>query len=309
VLVTVPSVIGPVNVRERAFAALLLAAGPGIVACAGASADSRQGTRDTGANGGSGHGGATASSGGASIGTGGGARVAGGAAGCAGGGCVATGGAVAARPGGATGSGGFASTGGAPSSGGARPKDGGVPVCRLDLCTISSNCCAPDGTCGNDSGEGCTSNGFRPPACDVTVEVVTITVNGTFAPHNVGAIWVQTPSGAFEKTLYTWGGPSLPRATNWLAVSGGNKVDAVSSATRPGHGPLSASWNCTDASEAVVPDGSYDVCITFAESNCIPQMASCAGPIECVTFMKGTSASTVTAPDTANFSSFVIRYR
>lgn len=104
--------------------------------------------------------------------------------------------------------------------------------------------------------------------CHFIVQLGTVTTNGRYAPNNVGAIWIETKSGAFVKTLRTWGLLMLNSATPWTAVSMGNRVDAVSSATRHSHEQrIRATWNCTDAAYAPVADGEYQLCATVAEDH------------------------------------------
>jgi flagellar hook assembly protein FlgD len=154
------------------------------------------------------------------------------------------------------------------------------------------------------------SNGQRPPACEVTVNVVTATAGGEFAPRNTAAVWVQTLSGKFEKTLSEYGVAMRRSLVHWTSISGSNTVDAVTGATRAAHGPLSTTWDCTDTTETEVPDGAYEVCVTFAEGWCDNTQPACSSsPMQCVVFEKGPAAATVHGQDTANFSGFVVTYR
>jgi len=137
-------------------------------------------------------------------------------------------------------------------------------------------CCRFDGTCGTDlslSGVGCaepsaSDAGQRcqiTAACGFIFQATTVAANGRYAPQNVGAIWIEDGSGRFVKTLDAWSYLRLSAAVAWWRSSAGNDADAVTGATRRYHGPIQASWGCTDASGRVVPNGPYRVCMTFAE--------------------------------------------
>jgi hypothetical protein len=106
--------------------------------------------------------------------------------------------------------------------------------------------------------------------CNFTFDVTTKSYGGRFRPRNVGAIYITTGSGAFVKSLNVWGSQRLVNLTDWQTLSGGNKTDAVTSATRSNAGPISGHWDCTDKDRAVVPSGQYKVCCSFQEDDALP---------------------------------------
>ena len=136
---------------------------------------------------------------------------------------------------------------------------------------------------GGAAGAHVDGGPFTGP-CNFVFQVTTVTAGGKYAPHNVTAIWIQTQAGEFVKTLRLWGLIMLRDATSWTAVSMGARVDAVTGATRNSHGRVRATWNCTDNAQEPVPDGPYQVCVTFAESNTVPPPTS---PFICGAFEKG----------------------
>jgi hypothetical protein len=144
-----------------------------------------------------------------------------------------------------------------------------------------------------------------PVTCLVTFAVTTVTMNGRYAPHNSGAIWVETASGAFVKTLEYWGysfGLRSTYAVPWLESSKGNLVDAVTAATRTTHGPLNATWNCKDTAEHLVPRGKYRACVTVAEDNRLPYAdAGAPQPVLCVPFTAGEGPFDLSPPDAPPF--------
>jgi hypothetical protein len=156
------------------------------------------------------------------------------------------------------------------------------------------------GTGGSISGTAGETSGDSGK-CAFSFDVTTVTAHGRYSPHNVGAIWISDSSNKFVKTLRSWGYVDLNQATAWTQATGSNKVDAVSGATRVAHGSLNATWDCTDVSEAPVPDGNYVVHVTFAESDANPFAP--AAPIQAsVPFAKSASGADVTVQDTANFT-------
>jgi hypothetical protein len=164
------------------------------------------------------------------------------------------------------------------------------------------------GTSSNAGGSSSGSAGENGNSdrCTFSFDVTTVTAHGNFAPSNVGAIWIGDSSNKFVKTLRCWGTIDLPQATAWTQASAGNKVDAVSGATRRVHGPLNATWNCTDVSEAPVPDGNYVAHVTFTESDANPFAPGSAIQAS-VPFTKSASGVDVAAPDTANFTAMHVK--
>lgn len=183
-------------------------------------------------------------------------------------------------------SGGFVSTGGGVSGVGGVIQSGGTAT----------------GTGARDAGDvRDAGDGSAPIAdpCGFSLSVTTVSYNGRFAPRNVGAIWIEDATGSFVKTLHTWGGPRLNNAVRWNSVAAGSRVDAISSATRAGHGPVSGAWNCTDDSRSAVPQGPYSACIEFEED--VIAFTGAAPHYACEPFFLGTPATTGTWPDQTLF--------
>src|SRR5262249_160667 len=119
--------------------------------------------------------------------------------------------------------------------------------------------------------------------------------------RNVGAIWIQDSGGKFVKTLDAWGTIRLSNATAWTTVSSSSTVDAVTSATRAGHGPMTANWDCTNTSHSPVANASYQVCATCAADEAFPFV----GPqphLACAPFQTGGGPIDSSPPDVANFT-------
>jgi hypothetical protein len=130
--------------------------------------------------------------------------------------------------------------------------------------------------------------------CMLKFDVTTVTANGNYAPKNVGAIWVSDANGKFVKTLRVWANARRRHLNRWIAASGQNTTDAITSATQSNHGLRSASWDCSDVNHKPVPAGGYQINVEFTERNG-------AGPTESIAFRRGAEAQSVTAPDQGNF--------
>lgn len=191
--------------------------------------------------------------------------------------------------GGLTGAGGFM-----PSSGGAISGTGGV--------ALGTGGREVSGTGGASAGAGGTVVGGNSGKCTFTFDVTTVTANGRYAPRNAGAIWITDAQNKFVKTLSTWSYFEIAQVTAWVQASGNNRVDAVTGATRASHGPVNATWNCTDVQKNAVPDGQYAVHVSFAESDANPFVSTPAIQAS-VTFTKSAAGADVPGQDTANFKS------
>jgi hypothetical protein len=227
----------------------------------------------------------------------------GGPFGSGGGGGSATGGVTSVASGGQGGTGGRSGNGGvvvgaggvpipsdAPGSGGLFDTGGNMEG--------GSGARAEGGALGTG---GSADSGPTPPrSCLFTFAVTTVSYNGRFEPHNVAAVWITDSVGTFVKTLATWGGPRLAAALEWQTVSSGNRVDAITSATRRTAGPITAQWNCMDTTGQLVPPGSYSVCVEF-EEEVQTSLASCH--FTCLPFTLQNGPSGGNWIDEANFVS------
>jgi hypothetical protein len=81
---------------------------------------------------------------------------------------------------------------------------------------------------------------------------------GTYEPERDVIVYVVDSSGAFVRTIATWG-DDLDDDIPWNAISSGSKVDAVSGATIKGNDAqsLKTSWDGKDENKTNVTKGSY----------------------------------------------------
>ena len=148
----------------------------------------------------------------------------------------------------------------------------------------------------------------------LTVDFKTVTQRGTYAPRNVGAVWIETGAGMFVKTLERWAGIRANHLTRWNSASGGwgsifgggntaDMMDAVSRATLRSHEMHHVMWNMKDSTGKLIADGMYNVVIECTESS------FGSGPNASVPFMKGPTPQMNTAPDKAPYSGFSLKYQ
>jgi hypothetical protein len=121
----------------------------------------------------------------------------------------------------------------------------------------------------------------------VSFTVTTIDNYKKYSPDHVMAIWVETGSGNFVKTLQVQAGKRKQHLYTWNTKSGGYKVDAISGPTLPDHDKVTVTWNCTDTTGAVVKDGPYQIVTEYTDEHA-------QGPLTTVAFTKGTSAVKLT---------------
>lgn len=131
----------------------------------------------------------------------------------------------------------------------------------------------------------------------LTVTFTTADAGGEYAPKHILAVWIQNSAGQFVKSLRVNAGSRIQYLTNWNSNSGGNKLDAVTSATLSSHASRTSTWNGTNAAtpRAVVVDGTYTIKMELTDKNS-------AGNPGTFTFVKG--PATYTAPTPANIASF-----
>jgi hypothetical protein len=148
----------------------------------------------------------------------------------------------------------------------------------------------------------------------LTVDFKTVSQGGLYSPANVGAVWIETSSGMFVKTLEKWGSIRAGNLTRWTQASGGwgsifgggntaDKMDAISKATLRGYGAHHEMWSMKDAMGKVVPDGKYNLVIEACEDEFQP------GASATVEFIKGPEPQNVMAPDKAPYTGLTLSYQ
>ncbi|HOY33117.1 MAG TPA: DUF2271 domain-containing protein [Bacteroidales bacterium] len=145
------------------------------------------------------------------------------------------------------------------------------------------------------------ATGFAQTAGTLTFTVKTTAPSGQYNPRHLVAIWIQNSStsgssASFIKTKIKYGYSYLQFLNAWVSASGQNTTDAVTGATRTNSPEtLSFSWNGTNASGVLVPDGTYYIWMQMTAQNM-------NGATAYISFTKGPSEVTLTPANTGNYS-------
>jgi len=145
-----------------------------------------------------------------------------------------------------------------------------------------------------------------PGGGSLRVAVTTTPNGGPYAPRNIVAVWVEGNGGTFIKTIDRWAATRKQHLIAWNQAAGTNDVDAVSGATRQNHNtPLSITWDLTDRTNAVVPDGTYTIRMELADSNASQATQNHQGTF---TFTKGATADSQTNLSNGGFNNVSIDF-
>ncbi len=129
--------------------------------------------------------------------------------------------------------------------------------------------------------------------------------DGKYSPEHVLAVWVTDTSGNFIKTLKIQGQKMKFFLSSWLTDSELNEVDAVTTATLKKHQTHTVTWDCSDTTGTVVPDGIYRIHVEFTEENG-------QGPVippNYVEFEKGDESVSITPKDLTHFYNLKFVYK
>lgn len=165
----------------------------------------------------------------------------------------------------------------------------------------------------NDMTSGSTYNGGDP-------------VNGNSPTNHYAVAWVTKADGTFIKTVWRQGSATYTNSKwtghfkTWTAARGSSIVtDGYTSATAADYtaavnNPVTVTWNCQDASGALVPDGNYIFRVQYAED-----AAEVDGPVTtALAWTKGSAPATVNpaaqgtlgmAPGSNNFTGMSIVWK
>jgi len=135
----------------------------------------------------------------------------------------------------------------------------------------------------------------------VTFKVTTATASGEHAPKHVLAIWIKNSSGQFVRSMKVMALQRIQYLYKWKQSSVLNTTNAITGSTLTTHATHTISWNCTDNSGNVLPDGEYQFWVEFTESEG-------QGPYTSFSFTKGTSSANLTFGNSTNFKNVSIVY-
>ena len=144
---------------------------------------------------------------------------------------------------------------------------------------------------------------YSQTAGTLTFSSGTTAPSSTYGLKHVLAIWLENTANpsVFIKTRAKYGNQD-DHLTSWEAQTNNNLVDAVTGATLASYGTITGTWNGTNVSETVVPDGTYNLYIEMGwGSNKTTDHA-----VQFFTFSKGATAQHLTPAGTTNFTNLVI---
>jgi hypothetical protein len=131
---------------------------------------------------------------------------------------------------------------------------------------------------------------------------------------NVMAVWIESSTGTFVKTrARNAGGGTSDHLAVWAVKAGGsagncmaancNVLGATTGATLTNFGNRNFSWDGTDASGNVVPDGTYKIIVESTWNH-----GSAATTTRSYTFVKGTAQDLQTPASDANFTNITLAW-
>jgi hypothetical protein len=128
---------------------------------------------------------------------------------------------------------------------------------------------------------------------------------GPYAPRNVVAIWIMSPSGSFMKTIGRWADVRKQALVAWGAAAGPD-TDAISGATRQDHAtPLTVTWDMKTRGGQLVGNGTYTVRMESADSDANQASQNHQGTF---TFLKSATPQTQTGLSNGGFSNVSITF-
>jgi len=147
-------------------------------------------------------------------------------------------------------------------------------------------------------------------ALSQTAGTLTFTANtsapsGTWGNKHVLAVWLENTANpsVFIKTKAKYGSED-DHLTSWIAKSKSNLVDAVTGATLGSYNPVTITWNGTNVSGTVVPDGNYKIWIEMGWGS----NKTDAHAVTSFAFNKGPAKDSQTYTGTTNFSNAVVQW-
>lgn len=110
-------------------------------------------------------------------------------------------------------------------------------------------------------------NSTAQTAGQLNFTITTLPNGKKYSPKHVLAIWVETESGTFVKTLKLRGANRKQYLYSWIASSSQNTTDAITGSTLSSHTTHNVSWNGTNTDGALVSDGNYKVIIEYTSEH------------------------------------------
>ncbi|MBN2722859.1 MAG: DUF2271 domain-containing protein [Deltaproteobacteria bacterium] len=136
---------------------------------------------------------------------------------------------------------------------------------------------------------------------ELQISFTTVSNNGQYAPRNCAAVWLLKEDGSYIKTIKLYGYHYDYYLFRWKGDYDSTDADAVTSATRTGHGTINLTWDLKDYTGSNILPGVYEVWFEFTENNG-------QGPYAFESITLDGSEMSYTGTDSNNFSSISINY-
>lgn len=153
---------------------------------------------------------------------------------------------------------------------------------------------------GTDGGGGGGCSGTSLTGLHIVVR--TTPFGGRYKPKNIGAIWIETASGQYVKTVKRWARRRLPYLTRYNASSGGDVTDAVSGATLTAHQTHDVTWNLAGRDGCEIAAGAYRVAMELTDQDA-------PGAFATFPFTMGSAPQTLRPTETAQFHDLLLELR
>lgn len=142
---------------------------------------------------------------------------------------------------------------------------------------------------------------FAQTAGTFSFTVTPVAHSGNWGSEHVLAVWVQNSSDDFIRTEFRyWGGGTNDHLPNWKANSNENTTDATTGATLTSYTTKTFTWDGTDLTGTLVPDGDYKVTVEECWSH------GSSNVTKSFTFTKSVSESHLTPADDADFTNVAL---
>ena len=138
-------------------------------------------------------------------------------------------------------------------------------------------------------------------AQNATFTFKTVTENGTYSPKHVLAVWVETSTGNYIRTLKLRGSQRKQYLYTWNSKSGGSSTDANTGSTLSSHQSHTVNWNLKDLNGNLLPDGDYKIVVEYTDKHA-------QGPMFTLTFTKNSTASSQTPANQSYFTNMSFSY-
>lgn len=181
---------------------------------------------------------------------------------------------------------------------------GGAPA---DVTSVSSGSSGGSNTSSSGNAGNGGAGGAGGASIQFLFQFTTVSMNGKYAPKNVGAVWIADGSGAFVKTLEVWAAKRAEHLVKWNEVTGANIVDAVTGATRSSHSAHEVSWDGTNSAGVQVLPGDYHIDVEFTEWNS-SESGKAPGPYVSIPFVFGSMQQDINPLDTTGFTAMHLVY-